>query len=181
MLIEKNLKKFNETPEVFRNMIGLLSLIILIIFTFFILNIYFGPNDKTLIVKKDLEINKISEADKSVISSLPRGKLIFYESDQGHKLSLNEYEIVCKNTKIVTQRAVMGANLTDSKANELYIDNGNKIDKYSVKWDSSSNKCFAGYVVRALDGTTDTVTVEGEAKGFFKTSIDTRVYFIKNF
>ena len=89
--------------------------------------------------------------------------------------------MVCKNTKIVTQRAVMGANITDSKANKLYIDNGNKIDKYSVKWDSSLNKCFAGYIVRALDGTTDTVSVEGEAKGFLKTSIDTRVYFIKNF
>jgi len=27
----------------------------------------------------------------------------------------------------------------------------------------------------------DTITVSGEANGFFKTSLDTRVYFIKNF
>ena len=181
MLVENNLKKFKEIPEGFRKMFGLFGLTVIIIFIFFILNIYFGPGDKTLDAKKVSEVDKITEAEQAIISSLPRGKLIFYESDQGHKLSLNEYEIVCKNTKIVTQRAVMGANLTDSKANQLYIDNGNKIDKYYVKWDSSLNKCFAGYIVRALDGTTDTVTVEGEAKGFFKTSIDTRVYFIKNF
>lgn len=181
MLIEKNLKKFKETSKDFRNILGLSSLIAIIIFTFFILNIYFGPNDKILVVNKVSENDKITEVDQKVISLLPRGKLIFYESDQGHNLSLNEYEIVCKNTKIVTQRAVMGANITDSKANQLYIDNGNKIDKYYVKWNSSVNKCFAGYVIRALEGTTDTVTVEGEAKGFFKTSIDTRVYFIKNF
>jgi len=30
-------------------------------------------------------------------------------------------------------------------------------------------------------GVSDTITVSGEAKGFFKTSIDTRVYFIKNY
>ena len=181
MLIEKNLKRFKDTPEVFKSMLRLLFLIALIIFTFFILNIYFGPSSKILVVDKVSEIDKITEADQKIISLLPRGKLIFYKSDLGHKLSLNEYETVCKNTKIVTQRAVMGANITNSKANKLYINNGNKIDKYSVRWDNSTNKCFAGYIIRALDGTNDTITVEGEAKGFFKTSIDTRVYFIKNF
>jgi hypothetical protein len=63
----------------------------------------------------------------------------------------------------------------------LYFDNGNKIDKYFVKWDSPLNKCFAGYTIRAIEGVSDTITVSGEAKGFFKTSIDTRVYFIKNY
>ena len=181
MFIEDNLKKLKEVPEFLKNVGGLFVLISAIILIFFILNIYFGPGNKTENIEKKLEINKIEEVDQSIISSLPRGKLIFYKSDEGYKLSINEYEMVCKNTKIITQRAVMGANLTDSKANQLYIDNGNKIDKYSVKWDSLVNKCFAGYTVRALDGTTDTVTVEGEAKGFLKTSIDTRVYFIKNF
>jgi hypothetical protein len=180
-MYDLNLKKFKDAPEVLKNTVGLLSLIAIIIFTFFILNIYFGPGEKSIVINPVSEAETITEADQKIISSLPRGKLIFYESDQGHKLSLNEYETVCKNTKIVTQRAVMGANITDNKANQLYTDNGNKIDKYFVKWDGAVNKCFAGYVVRALDGTTDTVTVEGEAKGFFKTSIDTRVYFIKNF
>ncbi len=50
-----------------------------------------------------------------------------------------------------------------------------------MKWDSSANKCIAEYIIRALQGTTETITVSGEAKGFLKTSIDTRVYYIKNF
>ena len=75
----------------------------------------------------------------------------------------------------------MGANITNYKAQQLYFDNGNKIDKYSVKWDSSSKKCFAEYTIRAIEGASETITVSGEAKVFLKTSIDTRVYFIKNF
>ena len=30
---------------------------------------------------------------------------------------------------------MIGANLTDYEAQKLYSDNGNKIDKFSVKWD----------------------------------------------
>jgi len=175
MLLEINLKKYKETPEGFKKIVGLVGLTATIIFTFIILNIFFGGRDKTA------ESDKIVESDKTVVSSLPKGKLNFYESSDGHQLSLSEYEAVCKNTKIVTQRAIMGANITNYKAQQLYFDNGNKIDKYSVKWDSSSKKCFAGYTIRALEGTSDTITVSGEAKGFLKTSIDTRVYFIKNF
>ena len=181
MLIENTLKKIEEIPEDFRKIAGLFSLTIIIIFTFFILNIFFGPSNKTLEASKIIEIDKISEADQKIISALPRGKLIFYESSDGYKLSSKEYKIICKNTKIVTQRAVMGANITNNSAQQLYTDNGNKIDKYFVKWDNSVNKCFAGYTLRPLDGAADTITVSGEAKGFFKTSIDTRVYFIKNF
>ena len=88
---------------------------------------------------------------------------------------------MCKNTKIVTQRAVMGALIINYEAYKLYTDNGNLIEKYFVKWDASSNKCQAGYTLRPLLGTTETFTVSGEANGFFKTSLDTRVYFIKNF
>ena len=177
MLLENNLKKYKEAPEAIKQMVGLVGLTTLIIFTFIILNIFFGEikeSDKTAEIVKTVEIDK-------VITSLPRGRLNFYESSEGHQLSLSEYEAVCKNTKIVTQRSIMGANITNIRAQQLYTDNGNKIDKYSVKWDSSSNKCFAGYTIRALEGVSDTITVSGEAKGFLKTSIDTRVYFIKNF
>ena len=178
MLLENNLKKYKEAPEGIKQIVGLVGLTAIIIFTFIILNIFFGEikkeSDKTAESVKTEEINK-------VITSLPRGRLNFYESTEGHQLSLSEYEAVCKNTKIVTQRSVMGANIVNISATQLYFDNGNKIDKYSVEWDSSLNKCFAGYTIRAIEGVSDTITVSGEAKGFFKTSIDTRVYFIKNY
>ena len=178
MLLENNLKKYKEAPEGIKQIVGLVGLTAIIIFTFIILNIFFGEIKKES--DKTEESVKTEEIDK-VITSLPRGRLNFYESTEGHQLSLSEYEAVCKNTKIVTQRSVMGANIVNISATQLYFDNGNKIDKYSVKWDSSLNKCFAGYTIRAIEGVSDTITVSGEAKGFFKTSIDTRVYFIKNY
>ena len=177
MLLENNLKKYKEIPEAIKQIVGLVGLTATIIFTFIILNIFFGEIKES---DKVVESVKTAEIDK-VITSLPRGRLNFYESSEGYQLSLSEYEAVCKNTKIVTQRSVMGANIVNISATQLYFDNGNKIDKYSVKWDSSLNKCFAGYTIRAIEGVSDTITVSGEAKGFFKTSIDTRVYFIKNY
>ena len=174
MLLENNLKKYKELPEAIKQIVGLVGLTATIIFTFMILNIFIVVSDKVVENVKTEEINE-------VITLLPRGRLNFYESTDGHQLSLAEYEVVCKNTKIVTQRSVMGANIVNISATQLYFDNGNKIDKYSVEWDSSSNKCFAGYTIRAIEGVSDTITVSGEAKGFFKTSIDTRVYFIKNY
>jgi len=177
MLLENNLKKYKEAPESIKQIVGLAGLTAIIIFTFIILNIFFGEikgSDKTAEIVKTVEIDK-------VITLLPRGRLNFYESSEGYQLSLSEYEVVCKNTKIVTQRAMMGANILNFSATKLYFDNGNKIDERSVRWDSSSNKCFAEYTIRAIEGVSETITVSGEAKGFFKTSIDTRVYFIKNF
>ena len=174
MLLENSLKKYKETPEAIKQIVGLVGLTVTIIFTFMIMNTFIDESEKVEENVKTEEINK-------VITSLPRGRLNFYESTEGHQLSLSEYKAVCKNTKIVTQRSVMGANIVNISATQLYFDNGNKIDKYSVKWDSSLNKCFAGYTIRAIEGVSDTITVLGEAKGFFKTSIDTRVYFIKNY
>ena len=178
MLLENSLKKYKETPEAIKQIVGLVGLTTLIIFTFIFLNIFFVEIKKES--NKTAECVDTTEIDK-VITSLPRGRLNFYASSEGHKLSPSEYEAVCKNTKIVTQRAMMGANISNISAQKLYTDNGNKIDKFSVKWDSSSNKCFADYTIRAMQGTSDTITVSGEANGFFKTSLDTRVYFIKNF
>ena len=100
---------------------------------------------------------------------------------QKKALSPEEYKIVCNNTKIITQRAIMGANITDSKALNLYIANGGTTGKYSVNWDEGKNKCFAKFTVKPLKGSSNSVTVQGEALGFLRTSIDTRVYFIKNF
>ena len=174
MLLENSLKKYKEIPEAIKEILGLVGLTVIIIFTFMIMNIFVHETEK-------IEENVKSEEINKVVASLPRGRLNFYESSEGYQLSLTEYEAVCKNTKIVTQRSVMGANIVNISATKLYFDNGNKIDKYSVKWDGSLNKCFAGYTIRAIEGVSDTITVSGEAKGFFKTSIDTRVYFIKNY
>ena len=179
MLLENTLKKYKETPEGIKQIVGLAGLTATIIFTFMILNIFIDENDKTIqnIKTENVKTEKINK----IITLLPRGRLNFYKSTEGHQLSPSEYEAVCKNTKIVTQRSIMGANIVNISATQLYFDNGNKIDKYSVKWDNSLNKCFAGYTIRAIEGLRDAITVSGEAKGFFKTSIDTRVYFIKNY
>ena len=174
MSLDNYLKKYKETPEEFRKLVGLAGLLAIITFTFFILNNIIGEN-------KIVESEKIVENEETVISLLPSGRLNFYESSDGYQLSASEYEAVCKNTKIVAQRAMMGALITDIKAQKLYTDNGNKIDKFSVNWDASSNKCFADYTIRAIEGVSDTITVSGHAKGFFNTGVDTRVYFIKNF
>ena len=179
MLLENNLKKYKDAPEGIKQIVGLVGLTAIIIFTFIILNIFFGEIKKE--TDKTVETNKSVDIDQTVITLLPRGRLNFFESSEGYQLSPSEYEEVCKNTKIVTQRAMMGANITNYSATQLYFDNGNKIDERSVRWDSSSNKCFAEYTIRAIEGVSDTITVSGEAKGFFKTSLDTRVYFIKNF
>ncbi len=173
------LSNIYRLSENYKNSIGLVSLTIVIFFTFFVLNILFGPDPNA--EKKIAKEKKIQEQANEFIESLPRGVLTFYESDKGRKLSAEEYKIVCNNTKIITQRAIMGANITDAKAFNLYTANGGTTGKYAVNWNDSKNKCFAKFTVKPLEGTSDSVTVEGEALGFLRTSIDTRVYFIKNF
>ena len=46
MLLENNLKKYKEAPEAIKQMVGLVGLTTLIIFTFIILNIFFGEIKK---------------------------------------------------------------------------------------------------------------------------------------
>ena len=173
------LNKIKYLPENLRSLIGLLSLSIIIFFTFFILNIFYGPDPKAQ--KKVAEQKKIEAETNDLIETLPRGVLTVYKSEKGQMLSSDEYKTVCNNTKIITQRAIMGANITDSKAFNLYTANGGTTGKYSVSWNEDESRCFAEFTVKPLEGTSDSVTVKGEALGFLKTSIDTRVYFIKNF
>ena len=173
------LNKIKYLPENSKSLIGLLSLSIIIFFTFFILNIFYGPDPKAQ--KKVAEQKKIEAETNDLIETLPRGVLTVYKFEKGQMLSSDEYKTVCNNTKIITQRAIMGANITDSKAFNLYTANGGTTGKYSVSWNEDENRCFAEFTVKPLEGTSDSVTVKGEALGFLKTSIDTRVYFIKNF
>ena len=178
-MMEIMLNKLNLFSENFKSSVGLVSLIIIIFFTFFILNIFYGPDKNTELKISEQKI--VQKKTNELIETLPRGVLTFYKSDKGRMLSSEEYKIVCNNTKIITQRAIMGANITDNKAFNLYTANGGTTGKYSVNWDENKNKCFAKFTVKPLKGSSESVTVEGEALGFLKTSIDTRVYFIKNF
>ena len=176
---ETMLNKEKQSPENSRNLIGLATLTIIIFFTFFLLNIIFGPDKNTEL--KITGTKKVQEKTNKLIETLPRGVLTFYKSKKGQMLSYDEYKIVCNNTKIITQRAIMGANITDNKAFNLYTANGGTTGKYSVKWDEDIKKCYAEFTIKPLEGSTNSVKVKGEALGFLKTSIDTRVYFIKNF
>ena len=46
------------------------------------------------------------------------------------------YEAVCNATKLIPQRAIMGANFLNFRAHEIYTMNGNKISETFVKWDN---------------------------------------------
>ena len=97
-------------------------------------------------------------------------------------LNADEYKILCNNTKIVTQRAVMGANIINFKAQVIYNANGNLIEETFVKWDDDSNQCLAGYILKGIFNNEETtIEVSGQAQSFLNTGVDTRVYFIKNF
>ena len=99
------LNKINHLSESSKNVIGLVSLTFVIFITFSILNIFFGPDKNA--AKQLEEQKKIQEKANEFIETLPRGVLTFYESDKGKRLSSEEYKIVCNNTKIITQRAIM--------------------------------------------------------------------------
>ena len=180
----RHLNKLKELlPQPIREFGGLVSLTFVVILSFAILNVFFGQGEE-LVEKMKKEEARIAEANKlsKIISTLPSGILTFYEGSDHYKLSKEQYETVCKITKIIPQRAVMGANLINFKAHKLYTINGNKINETFVKWDAQRNKCFAGFTVSGSNvGINETVTVSGEVLNFLSTGIDTRVYFIKNF
>jgi len=183
MLQDRYLNKLKELPEPIRKFGGLVTITVIVILSFAILNIFWGGGEE-LIAKMKKEEQRIAEAKKlnELISTLPPGILVPFEGSDHHRLSRKQYEVVCNATTIVTQRAVMGANLINFKAHKIYTINGNKIDETFVKWDKENNKCFAGYTVSGNNvGVNETINVSGEALSFFNTGIDTRVYFIKNF
>ena len=183
MLQDRYLNKLRELPEPIRQFGGLVTITVVVILSFLVLNIFWGGGEE-LIEKMKKEEQRIEEARKlgELISTLPSGVLVSYEGTDYQRLSEKQYEAVCNATTIVTQRALMGANLINFKAHKIYTINGNKIDETFVKWDKQNNKCFAGFVLSGNNvGVNETITVSGEALSFFNTGIDTRVYFIKNF
>ena len=183
MLQDRYLNKLKDFPEPVRKFGGLVTLTIIVILSFAILNIFWGGGDE-LIRKMKLEEERIAQEKKlnELISKLPSGILVAFEGTDYYKLTDELYEAVCNATKLIPQRAIMAAHFLNYEAYELYTINGNKIDDTFVKWDKEKNKCFAGYSVSGNNvGVNKTATVSGEVLSFLSTGIDTRVYFIKNF
>jgi hypothetical protein len=177
------LYKIKELPEAIKQFGSLVLIILIVILSFTILNNIFGEGDE-LVAKMKIEEERIAETRKldKLISSLPSGILVSFDGTDHFRLKDEIYEKVCKATKLIPQRAIMGANFLNFRAHELYTMNGNKISETFVKWDKEKNKCFAGFVVSGKNvGVDETITVSGEALSFLSTGIDTRVYYIKNF
>ena len=180
---ENYLERIKELPESIKQFGGLVIVVLIVISSFFILNIIFGEGDE-LVKKMKIEEERIEKEKKlsELISKLPSGILVTFDGTDYYKLTEEVYEQVCKATKLIPQRAIMGANFLNFRAHEIYTMNGNKISETFVKWDKEKNKCFAGFVVSGKNvGVDETITVSGEALSFLSTGIDTRVYFIKNF
>jgi hypothetical protein len=174
------IKSFKELPEGSKHFVGLVSLVITIFLFFFLLNTFFYEEiiSETLIVEEEEQINPYDE----LLNSIFKKKLNVYESTDGYLLNADQYKILCNNTKIVTQRAVMGANIINFKAQVIYNANGNLIEETFVKWDDDSNQCLAGYILKGIfENEEATIEVSGQAQSFLNTGVDTRVYFIKNF
>ena len=183
MLQDRYLNKLKDFPEPVRKFGGLVTLTIIVILSFAILNIFWGGGDE-LIRKMKLEEERIANEKKlnELISKLPSGILVTFDGTDKYKLTDELYEAVCNATKLIPQRAIMAAHFLNYEAYELYTINGNKIDDTFVKWDEDKGKCFAGYTVSGNNvGINKTANISGEVLSFLSTGIDTRVYFIKNF
>ena len=180
---ENYLNKIKELPAHIKQLSGLAILVLVVLSSFFVLDIMFGEGDE-LVKKMKIEEERIAQEKKlsELISTLPSGILVTFDGSDHYKLTNEVYEQVCKATKLIPQRAIMGANFLNFRAHEIYTINGNKIDETFVKWDKEKNKCFAGFTVSGDNvGVNESVIVSGEVLSFLSTGIDTRVYFIKNF
>ncbi len=183
MIKNNYLNRLKELPETVKQFGGLITLTIIVILSFGVLNIFWGGGDE-LIRKMKLEEERIANEKKlnALISKLPSGVLVTFDGTDNFKLTDELYEAVCDATVLIPQRAIMAAHFLNYEAYELYTINGNKIDDTFVKWDKEKNKCFAGYTVSGKNvGVDKTANVSGEVLSFLSTGIDTRVYFIKNF
>ena len=180
---ENFINRLKLLPNVVKQFATLTGIIILVILSFSVLNNFFSDGDE-LVAKMKIEEERIENERKlnELISSLPSGILVTFDGTDHFKLSDELYKAVCNATKLIPQRAIMGANFLNFKAHNIYTANGNLIEKTFVKWDEEKNKCYASFSVNGKNiGVDETVTVSGEVLSFLSTGIDTRVYFIKNF
>ncbi len=135
MIKNNYINKLKDLPETVKQFSGLLTLTVIIILSFGILNIFWGGGDE-LIEKMKLEEERIAEERKlnALISKLPSGILVTFEGTDNFKLTDELYEAVCNATKLLPQRAIMAAHFLNYEAYELYTINGNKIDETYVKF-----------------------------------------------
>ena len=98
-------EKIKGLPEFIRQMMGLVILIIVIISSFFVMNIMFGEGDD-LVERMKIEEERIAEERKlnKLISSLPSGILVTFDGTDHHRLSDEVYEKVCKATKLIKEQ-----------------------------------------------------------------------------
>ena len=160
---ENYLDKIKYLPDTIKQFLGLVLIVLIIFLSFSVLNIMFGGGDE-LVRKMKLEEEKIAKEKKlsELISKLPSGILVTFDGTDNYRLTDEVYEQVCKATKLIPQRAIMGANFLNFRAHEIYTINGNKIDETFVKWDEEKNKCFAGFSVSGDNvGVNESVSVSG--------------------
>ena len=140
---ENYFHKIKDLPETTKQFGGLVIMILIVISSFAILNNIFGEGDE-LVAKMKIEEERIAQARKldKLISSLPSGILVSFDGTDHFRLTDEVYEKVCNATKLIPQRAIMGANFLNFRAHELYTMNGNKISETFVKWDNEKKQMF---------------------------------------
>ena len=128
---ENYLSKLKGLPEPIKQFGGLTSIIAFIFLTFFILNNIFGEGDE-LVAKMKAEEERIIQERKlnKLISSLPSGVLVTFDGTDNFKLTEELYEAVCNATKLIPQRAIMGANFLNYRAHEIYTIMETKLQKH---------------------------------------------------
>ena len=111
--------KIKELPEATKQFGGLVLMMIIVILSFAILNNIFGEGEE-LVAKMKIEEERIANARKldKLISSLPSGILVSFDGTDHFRLTDDVYEKVCNATKLIPQRAIMGANFLNFRAHE---------------------------------------------------------------
>ena len=119
---ENYFHKIKELPETTKQFGGLVLMMIIVILSFAILNNIFGEGEE-LVAKMKIEEERIANTRKldKLISSLPSGILVSFDGTDHFRLTDEVYEKVCNATKLIPQRAIMGANFLNFRAHELYM------------------------------------------------------------
>ena len=93
---ENYLNKIKDLPETVKQFGGLVLIVLIIFFSFSILNIMFGGGDE-LVRKMKLEEERIAKEKKlsELISKLPSGILVTFDGTDHYKLTDEVYEQVC--------------------------------------------------------------------------------------